>query len=520
MTDPKIIGVIGSGAMGAGIAQLGCMGGIETRLWDSNGSALEAGMERITSGLQRGVERGRWSQEDADAALTRLRPAGSAGELAGVELVIEAVPEDLELKVAVLHDLPDDVIIATNTSSLSVTAIAARIPRAERVVGMHFFNPPPSMRLVEIVRGSETSERAVELARMTAIAMGREPIEARDSPGFVVNRGARPFYTESLRLVDEGVATPEQVDRICRIGAGFRMGPFELMDLVGIDVGLAVAKSFARQSHGEPRWLPSQSQQRLVSAGRLGRKSGRGWYDYRAGAHRPDDPSPPDARAVEGERVAILGHTAETNELRDRARKQGLEMDVENAASQNRLVICVDPAIVGSVPEGVPLAVSCATSSLASFRLPDAVGFHLLPPIAEATVLELTRLPGTSSRVIEAVEAAAVSLGLHAEWVDDAPGLVLGRIVPQLVNEACFALGEGIATPEDMDQALRLGVNHPWGPVSWGERIGWQGVLDRIDALWTDRHDPRYRAAPLLRRAAATGLSVRQLVDGPRGAWE
>jgi 3-hydroxybutyryl-CoA dehydrogenase len=280
------LGVVGAGTMGAGIAQLAALGGLETLLHDPDAAALEQGIERIASALQQGVERGRWSAGDAEDARGRLGPAANLSAFAGRDLVVEAAPEDLELKRELFERLAavtgDDAVLATNTSSLSVTAIAAATPGPERVVGMHFFNPPAAMRLVEVVAGDQSTEQALARATEVAEAMGRTPIRARDSVGFVANRCARPFTLEALRLLAEGVATHEEIDSICRRGGGFRMGPFELMDLIGIDVSFAVARSFYEQSFGEPRWRPSPIQARLVAAGRLGRKSGRGFYEYAA----------------------------------------------------------------------------------------------------------------------------------------------------------------------------------------------------------------------------------------------
>jgi 3-hydroxybutyryl-CoA dehydrogenase len=291
------------------------------------------------------------------------------------------------------------------------------------------------------------------------------------------------------------------------------------MDLVGTDTGLMVAESFASQSLGEPRWKPSPSQRRLVAAGRLGRKSGRGWYDYTAGPHRPEDVAPPRRRAGNGDVLVIRGEGTDADELRSRAAARGFSVTPSVEATELP-VICFTAAAAADVPVELPLAISCATTSLAALGRPGAIGFHLLPPVTDAALIELTRLPPAEPDAVQRIEDVAADLGLHAEWVDDAPGLVLGRIVSQLVNEACFAIGEGVASPEAIDLGLRLGLNHPYGPVSWGERIGWPAVLARIDALWEDRHDERYRAAPLLRRAAATGTSVRGLVGGsPRGAW-
>src|SRR3954447_5179609 len=279
--------------MGAGIAQLAATAGARTLLHDPVPDALERGVAGIRRRLERAAERGRLDEQDARAAAGRLEAVSELEALAPCGLVIEAVPERLELQrelfAAVAGIVAEDALLATNTSSLSVTAIAAGLPHPERVVGMHFFNPPPVMKLVEVVAGDATAADAVERARAAGEAMGRHPIEAADVAGFLVNRCNRPFGLEALRLVQERLATPEQVDRICRLGGGFRMGPFELMDLVGIDVGFEVAKSFMELSFGEPRWKPSPLQARMVAAGRLGRKTGRGWYEYGTGPHRADD---------------------------------------------------------------------------------------------------------------------------------------------------------------------------------------------------------------------------------------
>src|SRR5438067_4947398 len=225
------------------------------------------------------------------------------------ELVLEAAPERRDLKRELFGQLAevcrDEVVIATNTSSILITSLASAAARPENVVGMHFFNPPPLMELVEIIAAEQTGERALEVATAAAEAMGRRPIPAQDGPGFLVNRCNRPFGAEALRLLQERLATPEQIDRIVRLGGGFRMGPFELMDLVGIDVGFEVAQSFDSQSFGEPRWKPNMLQARMVASGLHGRKTGAGWYEYREGEpHRPEDPAPPPAGDGRGRRIA------------------------------------------------------------------------------------------------------------------------------------------------------------------------------------------------------------------------
>jgi 3-hydroxybutyryl-CoA dehydrogenase len=291
------VGIVGAGTMGSGIAQIACLGGYETRLHDPVPDALDAGAERMRAALAKGTERGRWSESEAKAASDRLTPAPSIGDLAGCDLVIEAAPEDLELKRKLFAALAEacgpKAILTTNTSSLPVAAIAAGVPDPERVVGMHFFNPPALMKLVEIVATAESAPEALDATTEVGKRMGRTPIRAKDSPGFIANRLARPFTLESLRMLDDGVADAETIDRVCRLGGGFRMGPFELIDLIGLDVNLSVARSFYAQG-GEPeRWRPSPIQERLVAEGRLGRKSGHGFYDYEE--NPSSDPEPASA---------------------------------------------------------------------------------------------------------------------------------------------------------------------------------------------------------------------------------
>jgi 3-hydroxybutyryl-CoA dehydrogenase len=453
--------------MGAGIAQVACLGGFQTYLHDPEPDALRAGEQRLRADLLRGADRGRWTTTRAEAASARLRAAPRLADLAGCELVIEAAPEDLELKRELFARLAEvcgpTAVLATNTSSLSVSAIAAGVQPPERVCGMHFFNPPALMPLVEVVRCERSSEAALATATEVALAMEREPVRAADAIGFIGNRVNRPFGLEALRLVGERIAAPDQVDRIVRIGGGYRMGPFEVMDLVGVDVNLVVAKSFWERSSGEPRWRPHPLQARMVTEGRLGRKSGRGWYDYRHGPHRPDDPAPPPAEPEvevvwDGEAIEGAGFRA----------------------------VLLERGSLGTLEGG-----------------PGAVGFVALPDLASATLVELVAGPDTGPNALSAAGRLFASLGKHVECVlRDAPGLVLGRIVCQLVNEAYFAVGESVGSPDDIDKAMRLGFNHPRGPFEWSREIGPTRVLAVLDALHRESGEDRYRAAPLLRRAA------------------
>jgi 3-hydroxybutyryl-CoA dehydrogenase len=303
MSAARVIGVLGAGTMGSGIAQLACRSGARTLLHDPIPEALQRGLERARDGLQKEAAKGRLTQEEAQAGIERLEAVDDLAAFAPCELVIEAVPERLDLK----HDLyrqlseivSEECVLATNTSSLLVTAIAAGARSPERVVGMHFFNPAPLMRLLEVVAGEQSSEQALALAHATGEAMGKTVIRAHDGPGFLVNRCNRPFGLEALRLLQERIADIETIDRIIRVEGGFRMGPFELMDLVGVDTGLEISKSFYEQSFGEPRWRPSPIAARYVAAGLHGRKTGRGYYDYSSDPYRPPDPDPPAGDAAD-----------------------------------------------------------------------------------------------------------------------------------------------------------------------------------------------------------------------------
>jgi 3-hydroxybutyryl-CoA dehydrogenase len=507
---PQVIGVVGAGTMGAGIAQLAALSGARTLLHDPAEGAVERALERIPQQLERGAQRGRWSEQDATAAAGRLEAAADLDALGGCELIIEAAPEALAVKKELFETLSriaPEAVLASNTSSIPITSIAPAAGDPTRVVGMHFFNPPPLMRLVEVIAGLESSDDAVALARAAGEAMGKRVVDAADGPGFIVNRCNRPFGLEALKLLSEGGGLePADVDRICRLGGGFRMGPFELSDLVGVDVGFEVAKSFYELSFGEPRWRPSPLQARVVAAGRHGRKTGRGWYVYEEGEpHRPDDPQAPEGGGGEGRLVVIAGELPVADELRDLAARAGYAA-VEPLGAEGEVPwLALDCGWEEDEPplQGGPLAVLCADGSLHALDPGGgAVGFHALPPLPDASLVELTRSSTTTAVAAERAEAFFASLGRHVAWVPDAPGLVLGRIVCQLVNEACFAVAEGVGTPEDVDAGMVLGLNHPRGPFAWLRAIGAAHVLAVLDALRLELGEERYRAAPMLRRMA------------------
>ena len=521
---PGVIGVVGAGTMGAGIAQLACRGGARTLLHDPLGEALARGAERVREGLAKEAAKGKLTVEQAQAAAERLQPVDSLDALAPCELVIEAAPERLEIK----HELyarlskivAEDCVLASNTSSLPITAIADGATHPERVVGMHFFNPAPLMRLLEVIAGVLSSERALALADATGRAMGKDVIRAADGPGFLVNRCNRPFGLEALRLLGEQIADVETIDRVVRMGGGFRMGPFELSDLVGVDTGLDVSKSFYELSFGEPRWRPSPIQARQVAAGLHGRKTGRGYYDYSGdGPHRPPDPDPP--RAVppgEGEGLVVIsGHGVLAEQLREAARGAGYDVQSPHAPQTELPALIVECGEQGEEPppRGGPRLVLCDRGSLASLDPGGpSVGFHALPPFDECRLVELTRGESSSPAAVSRAERFFAALGKHAEWVGAAPGLVLGRIVCQVINESAFALGEGVGSAGDIDKGMVLGLNHPRGPLAWADKIGLDHVLAVLEGLCEEYREERYRPAPALQRLALAGRLGRDVGAG------
>jgi 3-hydroxybutyryl-CoA dehydrogenase len=511
---PSVIGVVGAGTMGAGIAQLACRTGARALLHDPDPDALERGAARIRAQLERSAARGRISAEEAERAAAALEPVAALGDLAECGLVIEAAPERLELKrelfAALAEVVDEECVLATNTSSLLVTALAGAAGDGSRVVGMHFFNPPPLMALLEVVAGIESSDRAVAVARAVGEAMGKHVIIAADGPGFIVNRCNRPFGLEALKLLQEGIASFEDIDRAVRQGGGFRMGPFEVMDLVGVDVGFDVARSFYEQSFGEPRWRPSPITVKTIAAGRLGRKTGRGYYEYPEGAeHRPPDPDPPPAGGGSG-LVVIAGESTLAEELRDAAAEAGWAvadpLEAESLATPELILDLTGGMEPGAPLQGAPQAICLSAGSLAAVDPGgSAVGFHALPPLQSSHLVELTRGPDSAQSAATAAERFFASLGKHTLWVNDAPGLILGRIVAQVVNEAAFALGERLGSAEDIDAGMVHGLNYPRGILAWADQIGIDHLLSVLDALNLERGEERYRIAPWLRQLGWSG---------------
>ncbi len=546
------LGVVGAGTMGGGIAQVAAQQGMDVVLLDVRQELVDAGLGRIKTFLQRPVERGRMSQADADASVGRIVTATDFRAFADVDCVIEAALEEIGVKSEIFRQLdqhcPSNAILASNTSSLSVTEIAAATTRPQRVVGMHFFNPVPLMALVEIVRGNSTTDETMDRAVQVARGLGKTPVRAADTPGFVVNRIVRPFYNEALRVMGDGVAPFETIDRIMK-GVGFRMGPFELMDLIGNDINFAVTASIFQQLYGEPKLRPSFWQQRIVQSGNLGQKTKRGWYPYDGSPGGP--PKEQDEVAVQplAGPVAVVADSAlgaglasalaagastvrlftmqpagdgvllqnQVSRLADAVSEAVLIVDATWGAERKRELvnqIANEPAA-----SGVPIAsLSLVTSAteIASWH-PDpglVCGFGFLPPLSDTRVLEIAPALQTRDETRSRLEELAVALGKSGIVIEDGAGLVSARIVSLITNEASFALMEGIATAEDIDAAVRLGANYPHGPLEWADLMGVDLVYAIINGMYTEYGEDRYRPAPLLRRMTLAGRTGRNAGRG------
>ncbi|WP_099903227.1 3-hydroxyacyl-CoA dehydrogenase, partial [Methylobacterium frigidaeris] len=454
----------------------------------------------ILAALDRQVEKGRLAVSEREALAGRLAVVPDLAGLAEAGLVVEAIVENLEIKRRVFAALEEvvapEAILATNTSSLSVTAIAAGLRRPDRVAGLHFFNPAPLMALVEVVAGLASDPSVLDTLVATARDWGKQPVRARSTPGFIVNRVARPFYAEGLRLLEEGAADAATLDAVMREAGGFRMGPFELMDLIGHDVNAAVTKSVFEAYSGDPRFRPSLVQQEFVAAGWLGRKSGRGFYAYGPEAARPAPgtlaPGPvPRAVVVEGDlgpAEPLAAALAEAGVALTRRGGEGL-LRLEGAS----LALSDGRSATARVAAGAP-------ADLVVFDL--SLDYRAAPRIAVAV----------ADQAPDGAGAAAAglfrSLGTAVSLLDDAPGLAVLRTVAMLANEAAEAVLQGVASADDIDRAMTFGVNYPRGPLAWADAVGPGRILAVLDALQAATGDDRYRPSLLLRRRVATGRSL------------
>lgn len=463
--------------MGAGIAAVASEAGYDVILVEPDAAARERAAAR--------------------APKATLRAQARSDER--VVLAIEAVPERLALKrfvfATLARELPN-ATLATNTSSLSVAEIAGAAP--ERAVGMHFFNPPEKMRLVEIVRTATSAQSAVDAALEFVTRIGRTAILTADTPGFVVNRVARPYYLQALRALELGVASTEEMDALAR-GIGFRMGPFELMDFIGLDVNLATSESMYQRTKAA-RFEPRSLQRELVARGRLGRKTGSGFYDYDVPLQRIDLREATQERRSQRSRTLVLGTRELAGEIAfalethygDVARVERdddgtidasapLLFDTgdgvgDRAQALARIESRLSPECVIFVDAYATDVTRAATLLARPERL---IGYGIIGALDDQAGVEIVASKAVAPRSFALATEMFAAIGRGVVRVADVPGLYVGRTITAIVEEARLAVGEGVASEEDVDEAMRLGTNYPRGPIAWGRAIG-EARVERV----------------------------------------
>ena len=491
------LGVVGAGAMGAGIAQTALMAGLKVILHDSSGPALAKARGEIRARLARLAEKGQMTPEAVVEAERRLTLAERLDELSPAQIVIEAIVEQLEAKrrlFAALEEIvPAQTVLATNTSSLPVAAIARFCRHRERVCGLHFFNPVPLMRLVEVIRAADTSEGTVERAFALAQRLGKTAVRVKDVPGFLVNLLGRAYMTEALQIQYEGVASVATIDRIMREAAGFRMGPFELMDLTGIDVNFPATRVVYEGFQHDPRLKTTILHESLFVAGQLGRKSGRGFYSYgeKSAAAVSDDDLDADAALASGG-AAPCAWVAED--------APGFALLAERGV---RLVAADEAELLLVSPGGEDAAGTAARLALDPSRV-VAVDF-LGSEKGFLTLMAPIGADGAARRLAAHLRGTGLSIAV----VRDSPGFVAPRILAMVVNLACELAQIGIGTPDDIDVAMRLAQNYPRGPFEWGEWLGAGRVHEMLRQMQDVTGSDRYRPSLWLRRRALLGLPLR-----------
>lgn len=501
MTNPfPIVGIIGTGAMGQGIAQMAAQAGSQVLLFDNRAGAADAALHHIHQQWQRLVGKGRISDDEAASLRGRLSSIASLDEAARCDFIIEAIVERLDAKQSLFAELEKivrpEAVLATNTSSLSVTAIGAALRHPERFAGFHFFNPVPLMKVVEVVAGLKTDPAVCERLAEHARAMGHSPVRAQDTPGFIVNHAGRGFGTEALRIVGEGVADFATVDRILRDQVGFRLGPFELMDLTALDVSQPVMESIYRQYYEEPRYRPSALAAQRLAAGLLGRKTGEGFYRYVDGkAQVPDEPPAPTVAEIPP--VWVSSRAARRAEVFQLLKDLGARIETGTSPSPQAISLVA------------PLGFDVTTVAVVE-RLDPArtVGIDMLVEDAATRRRVLATNPATRVDIRDAAHALFARDGKPVSVIRDSGGFVTQRVVAAIVNIASDICQQGICSPADLESAVTLGLGYPLGPLAMGNRWGPANMLEVLFNLQTVYGDPRYRPSPWLRRRGAIGLSL------------
>ncbi|SFP56073.1 3-hydroxyacyl-CoA dehydrogenase [Pseudomonas sp. NFPP28] len=495
------LGLVGTGVMGEGIAQIAAQAGVRVCLFDARDGAAQAARDNLGGTFAKLVGKGKISQAAMDAALANLQVVDRIEDLRDCDLVVEAIVENLDAKRDLLHQLEGIVsptcILATNTSSLSVTAIATGCRHPGRVAGLHFFNPVPLMRVVEVIDGLATAPKVGEALLALVARTGHRGVRAKDTPGFIVNHAGRAYGTEALKMLEEGIAERGDIDRILRDGAGFRMGPLELLDLTGLDVSHPVMESIYNQFYQEPRYKPSPLTRQMLVGGRLGRKTGHGFYQYEHG-QLINGPQPQPVPTVQPLPPVWIA----TENSEDYERLSALVIDLgahlEHAAQPSPQALCL------LAPYGRD-----ATSTCVHFDTDPArtLCIDVLTDLSRHRTL--MQNPLTAPAMRDAAHALLAADGVGVTVIGDSVGFVAQRTLAMVVNLACDIAQQRIASVEDIDQAVQLGLGYPSGPLAWGDALGPRRLLTILQRMSELTHDPRYRPSPWLRRRALLGISLR-----------
>jgi 3-hydroxybutyryl-CoA dehydrogenase len=496
------IGIVGTGAMGRGIAQIAAQAGIRVLLYDALHGAAASARETVINTLGKLAEKGKISAESLASASAKLEVVAKLEGLASAQIIIEAIVENLDVKRTLFQQLEDiiaaDCILATNTSSLSVTSIAAACKRPERVGGFHFFNPVPLMKIVEVIDGLVTAPWVSDALLALGRRMGHTAVRAKDTPGFIVNHAGRGFVTEALRILGESVADFPEIDRIMREAAGFRMGPFELLDLTGLDVSQPVMESIYHQYYQEPRYRPSALAAQRLAGGLLGRKTGRGFYTYTNGAPNPMPVAPVPAAKPSSVWVSQT-HPEWAEVLREIVGAAGVTVETDHAPSREALCIVT------------PLGGDATTSCLMQGLDPQCtVAIDGLFGLAVGATKRRTLMstPLTTAAMRDSAHALFAADGTPVSVIRDSAGFVAQRIIACIVNIGCDIAQQRVASPADIDRAVSLGLGYPKGPLAFGDALGAMNILTVLEGMQQFYGDPRYRPSPWLKRRALLGVSL------------
>ncbi|TFZ04755.1 3-hydroxyacyl-CoA dehydrogenase [Ramlibacter rhizophilus] len=501
-TSFNTVGVVGTGAMGRGIAQIAAQAGCDVLLFDTQAEAVARAQQDLGAQWERLREKGRMDDEAVAQCKSRLKLAATLEALAGCDLVVEAIVERLDVKQELFAKLEGivspEAVLASNTSSLSITAIGAALKQPQRLAGFHFFNPVPLMKVVEVIAGLRTDPAVCERLARLAREMGHTPVQAQDTPGFIVNHAGRAYGTEALRIVSEGVTDFATVDRILRDQVGFKLGPFELLDLTALDVSHPVMESVYRQYYDEPRYRPSVITAQRLAGRMLGRKTGEGFYRYEDGKAQVP-PEPPVPQVGELPPVWVSTRAARRAELYQLLKDLGARIETGQSPSAQALTLVA------------PLGFDVTTVAVVE-RLDPArtVGIDLLVEDAATRRRVLATNPATRPDMREAAHALFARDGKAVSVIRDSGGFVTQRVVAAIVNIASDICQQRICSPADLETAVTLGLGYPLGPLAMGDRWGPANVLEVLFNMQTVYGDPRYRPSPWLRRRGAIGLSLLQ----------